>query len=66
MEMLFSDRELATLLAALRSWQERFGSENGRATALASFEHFNGGLVPLSSAEIDDLCERINLDMQNA
>ena len=51
----FTEREHATILAALRLWQE-------------ADEHNRGGLrdiaeaagVPLSSKEIDVLCERLN------
>jgi hypothetical protein len=50
----FTERELATILAALREWQNylvRYG--------LPRREHFEG-CKPLTCEEIDELCERIN------
>src|SRR5581483_4115274 len=49
--------ETATVLAALRYWQEDFGIAGG---ALRMPLHFND-CDPLTSKEIDDLCERINV-----
>jgi hypothetical protein len=52
-----TDRELATVLAALRYWQQDLaGNEDGPI----SREHFGRGVTPLSAEEIDDLCERLN------
>lgn len=53
---MLSCRELATVLAALRYWQRDLESAD---------ELFDGGghfadHVPLSAAEIDELCERLN------
>ena len=65
-------RECATVLAALRNWQltlTNLGlsdrSSKDVASALAkdmpSFDHFEDGTKPLTVAQIDALCERINL-----
>lgn len=51
--MIINERELATVLAALRSWQER-GDPGGFYSEY--FEEYE----PLSEDEIDDLCERLN------
>jgi hypothetical protein len=50
-----SERELATILAALRSWQA--GSIRSTSESL-HFAHCD----PLSAAEIDELCERLNCE----
>jgi hypothetical protein len=50
-----NSRELATVLAALRYWQQDLiANEEGPIS-----EHFNAH-TPLTVEEIDDLCERIN------
>lgn len=58
-------RELGTVLAALRNWQlfqdaiaegARPTEEGAAVLAIAR----DGGIVPLSNAEIDQLCERLN------
>lgn len=56
-----NDRELATILAALRLWQDReqFHS-GGRVNALQETVTDNGLFEPLSYDEIDELCERLN------
>ena len=51
-----TDRELATLLAALRLWQA--AHEHGEDPAPYA-GHF-AEAPPLSSLEIDELCERLN------
>jgi hypothetical protein len=53
---IFTNRELATLLAALRRWQA--SQENGEDLApyIGHFEEHQ----PLSLLEIDELCERLN------
>ena len=53
----FSERETATILAALRYWQ-RTGSTGG--TLERDIATDCDGLEPLSREEIDALCERIN------
>ena len=52
-EATLSERELATVLAALRVWQADPCGSNQPS------EHFEDD-TPLSSAEIDELCERLN------
>jgi hypothetical protein len=53
-----TDRELATLLAALRTWQRTVAEEH--AQELVSSSHFEDGISPLTAEEIDELCERLN------
>ncbi len=53
--MEFTNRETATILAALRYWQK--AHESSGAPPIT--EHFTEE-TPLTSTEIDDLCERIN------
>lgn len=55
--MNLTDRELATVLAALRLWQSQDGETNSELNAIASNE---GQCEPLTEEEIDDLCERLN------
>lgn len=52
-----SERELATVLAAMRYWQRTVPDLFAYA---ASPLHFRS-CRPLSSAEIDALCEKLNL-----
>lgn len=51
-----TERELATVLAALRYWQDEMSPY---ASATAYPEHFDG-VEPLNSREIDDLCQRLD------
>jgi hypothetical protein len=51
-----SERELATVLAALRYWQEEMSPHDNAASCS---EHF-GEVEPLTADEIDDFCERLN------
>ena len=53
-----NDRELATVLAALRYWQQDLADneENGPISP----EHFDEEVTPLTVEEIDELCERLN------
>jgi hypothetical protein len=51
-----NDRERATVLAALRYWQDETSPHEGHT---CDPEHFDG-LAPLDAAEIDALCERLN------
>ncbi len=53
--MKFTDKEAATVLAALRYWQQDLEA-NEEPPISHHFEHEE----PLTSEEIDDLCERIN------
>ena len=60
--MQLSDRELATVLAALR------GYEKATDEAYRKYgEHFRHNdtptITPLTNAEIDDLCERLNTEV---
>ena len=52
-----SDRELATILAALRFWQKTPSDETGDEADIST----NGGAFPeLTNLEIDHLCRRLN------
>ena len=53
---MLTSRELASVLAALRYWQR--GLEQADEI-IDGGEQFSDQL-PLSAAEIDDLCERLN------
>jgi len=54
---MLTSRELATVLAALRHWQQRL---QGEGVAFADgFPHFTDD-SPLSVDEIDALCDRLN------
>lgn len=58
-DKLFSSRELATVLAALRHWQATVGE--GKSAAMKYPDHFRmSGQKPLTLNQIDGLCERIN------
>ena len=57
MTVRFTDRELATLLAALRYWQQGLDDNEGEAPLR---DHFEDEVTPLAHEEIDDLCERLN------
>lgn len=55
----FDSEELATILASLRAFQEKY--ENWDADAIREDwpEHFED-IQPLGTADISDLCERLN------
>jgi len=57
--------DLATVLAALRMFQQRYKECDGDTIAKDWPEHFtqpNGTLLPpLSTEDIDELCERLNM-----
>ena len=59
-----NERETATILAALRLWQKHV--EGGRiydeANLEADIASDEGRLVALTPNEIDDLCERVNIE----
>jgi hypothetical protein len=56
--MKLTDRELATVLAALRNWQADALNEDMKQEFRDYFvEH-----APLNDNEIDDLCERLCCD----
>lgn len=48
-------REITTILAALRMWQDKTSDEERNADL-----HFTAALRPLNDKEIDDLCDYIN------
>jgi hypothetical protein len=50
-------REIATILAALRLWQETVNKHEEEPWKIATDD---GQLEPLSDDEIDDLCEKLN------
>ncbi len=54
---MLNPRELATVLAALRYWQQQ--QKECEATIVAAFPQFSEER-PLSADEIDQLCERLN------
>jgi hypothetical protein len=60
-EMLveLSHKELATVLAALRYWQQDLAENQAQGEVPIAKEHFQE-VQPLSVAEIDQLCERLN------
>jgi predicted DNA-binding transcriptional regulator YafY len=53
---MLTEQELATVLAALRHWQQSLRREHGRVAAWPHFEDQE----PLTLREIDELCERLN------
>lgn len=60
---MFTDRETATILAALRIYQWREDNEARHhlpdTVSIATDDH---RFLPLTDTEIDDLCERINTE----
>lgn len=56
--MKFNDRELATVLAALRCWQRYGDSTDDDISDVATCDET---LLPLSNTEINELCERLLL-----
>ena len=56
--MKLSDRELATVLAALRYCQSK--CTNGESIAMFSPDHFDEFVTPLTINEIDSLCQKLN------
>ena len=57
-----TDREISTILAALRYWQ---GAVNGmlpQPPALVELASDGGRYPSLTGAEIDELCEQININ----
>lgn len=56
-----NDRELGTVLAALRYWQRRALDGATQLHCLPEYDiAADGDMEPLSANEIDELCERIN------
>lgn len=58
MNVRLTDRELATVLAALRYWQQDLAENEDEGPI--SPDHFTDKITPLSVEEIETLCERIN------
>ena len=58
--MKLTDRELGTVLAALRLWQ---GRASLRDSALGEIASCGGEYEALNTDEIDDLCQRLCLDV---
>jgi hypothetical protein len=56
--MQLTERELATVLAALRYWQQDLADNEDEGPI--SQEHFTETVTPLTVDEIDQLCERLN------
>jgi hypothetical protein len=59
MKKMLTERELATVLAALRRFQQECATLWGRTDRSMSPEHFVEH-DPLTMEQIDDLCERLN------
>ena len=57
MPLHLTDRELATVLAALRYWQQDLADNDDGPICP---DHFTDTITPLTVDEIDDLCERLN------
>jgi hypothetical protein len=57
--MTLTDRDLATVLAALRYWQQDLSENEGPIIT----HHFDDRITPLTVEEIDDLCEQLNCGM---
>ena len=56
-----TDRERGTVLCALRFYQQHHGHINGdEQQLLDEIRTGNGAFKPLSTEEIDGLCERLN------
>lgn len=58
---MINNRELATILAALRYWQREGMMSGGHEQDIACDD---GEFAPLNADEIDGLCERLNCEMQ--
>jgi hypothetical protein len=59
MTVSLTKRELATVLAALRYWQQDLAENNAGPI---SPDHFDSTITPLTVEEIDALCVHFNLD----
>lgn len=54
--------DLATILAALRFYQERgLGDPGNRSDEIHEIATDGGGVISLDDNGIDDLCERLNI-----
>jgi hypothetical protein len=54
-----NDRELATVLAALRYWQQDLADNENEGPIIP--DHFDEEVTPLTVDEIEALCERLNV-----
>jgi hypothetical protein len=63
-EMKLNAQELATILAALRVFQREVGGFDVRDIKRYWWEHFRD-VQPLTSGQIDSLCERLNTEGLN-
>jgi len=57
-----TERELATILAALRAWQEMGGIDAPVSLAIKEIASDNYRVKPLKLHEIDKLCERLDTE----
>ena len=55
-----SDRELHTILAALRWWQQSGAGESLHDDGIDDIASNGGEVEPLTVDEVDVLCERVN------
>ena len=55
-----SNRQLATILAALRMWQTDVTDNEDFPAIPVDFGEFFADDAPLNSDEIDELCEQLN------
>lgn len=58
--MKLNDREIATILAALRAREDKLNGNESDAKGLDDIAAQSGTFEPLTSGEIDDLCTRLN------
>lgn len=58
--MNLNERELATVLAALRYFQNALRCDGAENLRVGWMDHF-GDVMPLTEDEVDSLCERLNL-----
>lgn len=58
--VLVENREQATILAALRHYQQALLNNRSGLTELIEIASDSGAVSPLSADEIDDLCETVN------
>ena len=57
-----TERELATILAALREWQGILAGTEPAEEEINAIASDHGRFAPLTPEEIDDLCERLNCE----
>ena len=60
MALACTNRELSTILAALRLWQEDCIKTDTIPVDFAGIATNAGTCTPLTDSEIDDLCETLN------